>query len=115
MKTIKINIDVTGLKMAEEDKGVPGQELFKRIFKHYCLLWAQQWKQGEPVRMTEDDRHLCYKIWDALDNGIKESLDSIDLEDNQMGFMKKVKREVLNIPNELTRKFEDAVDEVKDR
>ncbi len=115
MKVLRIKLDLTDVKLDESAKKLSSQAIFKNLFKSYCNGWANQAKQGE-FRMTLEDKHLIYKIWDDLDKAIKEDAETVSLEDDRFGFMRRVVREVVAIaPDDLTRKFEEAIEEVKDR
>ena len=111
MKTLNLKISLDGLKLGEEDNKKSPIEMSAIVIKNIMLGWASQQQKNMP----EEDRRKFYKIADLFDKAVKENLDSVELEDDWMGFIRKCKREIGLMPNELVRRVEEKIDEVKDR
>jgi len=113
MKVLSLNLSKEGLALQDSDN-VSSQELASRVIKNIILGWGNQAKQGE-VRFSEDNRRKFYKISDALDTAVKANAEFVELEDDWFGLLKTAKREVSMSPNDLIRRVEDLIDQVKDR
>jgi len=110
MKELKLSLDVGGINIGEEDKKKNPSEIVTTVIKNVCLTWAQS-KRG----MAGEDRKLYYKMCDVFDVAVKEKADSVSLDDNVIGFIRKAFREATLVPDVLLRKIEDLVDAIKDR
>jgi hypothetical protein len=114
MKTLKLGIDIKGiekeLKGTPEEK-LPGRDICIMVIKNIVMNWAQTTQRG----LTEEERRIYYKISDAFDKAIAEKLDSIEIEDNHMGLIRKAFREGKFTPSPLLRRVEEALAETKDR
>lgn len=110
MKTLSLDLKLDGLKLEGEDKEKTPRQLASVVLKNIVLIWASQ-NRG----LNEDDRRRYYKISDVLETAEKENLNSVDLEDDWIGFLKKCRREALAMPSELFRRVEEMLGEVKDR
>lgn len=110
MKTLSLKLNIEGLKLNDEDSGKSPAGLMCLLIKNLILGWGSQ-NRG----LSEDDRRKFYKISDAFDTAIKENAETIDLEDDWMGLIRKAKRDAQLIPNDLLRRVEELIDEVKDR
>jgi hypothetical protein len=108
MKTINLEISLDKINLPDAEKDKSPSEVCALTIKNICFQWFQQQKS------TEEDRRKFYKICDVFEAVQKDTL-SVDLEDDWMGFIRKVKREVALIPNDLIRRVEEKIDEVKDR
>lgn len=111
MKTLSLKISTEGLKLNPEDSKMSTAELVAMVIKNVMLGWGQQ----QPKGMQEEDRRLFYKICDALEKAVKDKVEAIDLEDTWMGFIRKCKKEIGMNPNELIRRIEELIENVKDR
>ena len=110
MKTLNLITDLSSLTLTEEDKGKSSQELVTTIVKNVILTWGME-KRG----LNEEDRRKFYKISDAFELALKEKKEFVDLEDDWIGFLRKVFREANLMPNNLLRKVEELINEIKDR
>lgn len=111
MKTMGMVINLEGLKLGAEDKEKLSQEIVKDVIKNIMLGWGQQQQKG----MQEEDRRKYYKISDALEAVVKTNVESVELEDDWFGFIKKCKKEMGLIPNDLVRRIEELIDAVVNR
>jgi len=110
MKILSLKLDLSNVTLGEEEKKSTPQQLASVIFKNLILGWANQNKG-----LKEEDRRKFYKIGDAFDKAIKEEKDSVELEDDWFGFLKKCKSEVQIMPNNLIRAAEDLINAVEQR
>jgi len=110
MKSLNLKLDVESLKLSEEDKKQSVQKIISTIVQNVILGYAQQ-QRG----FDEKERRQYYKIADALDTAEKENKEVLDLEDADMGFLKKCFRETKLMPNNILKQVEDLVLAVQDR
>jgi hypothetical protein len=111
MKTLELVISLEGLNLNEVDSKKTSQELVMAVIKNLMLGWGSQQQKG----FNEEERRKFYKISDAFEKAIKDKAETIELEDDWFGFIRKCKREVGILPNDLIRRIEDLIDGVKDR
>ena len=104
MKELKLALDVEKLKLNEEDKKQSVQKIINNVIQNVILGYGQQ-QRG----FDEKERRQYYKIADALDTAEKDNAETVSLEDDQMGFLKKCFRESKLMPNTLLRQIEDLV------
>ena len=112
MKKLRLSFDKAALNLpkAEEDKSAI--ELTSIIIRNIIISWATS---GQKRGLVFDDRRKYDKICDVLEKAIKENIEEVELDDDWMGFIRKCFREAELIPNELLRKVEGLIEEVKDR
>lgn len=110
MKELSIMINVTDLKLGEEETKMTVQELFSNVINHVLLQYAQQFKG-----LVKNERKQVYEIDYILSEAVKNKSEKIELEDSTMGFLRKCLRETKLTPNHLLKKIEENVDAVKDR
>lgn len=108
MKTLKLVIDLEGLNL--EEKKSP-QETVVNVIKNIILNWAANEKKRG---MNDEERRKYYKICDALEAAVKEGKEAVELEDDWMGMIREARKSGL-MPNNLLRRVEALIDEVKDR
>lgn len=111
MKTLKMIVSREGVKLPPEDEVRSDQGLVAEVIKNIILNYGAQHQGG----LTEEDRRLYYKLADIFEKADKEKLESVELEDNYFGLIKKCKRETMLMPNLLIRRVEELIEEVKDR
>ena len=112
MKMLSIKIEIEGLKLNDEDKSKSPIELTTLVIKNIILSWASS---GQRRGLSEEDRRRFYKITDVFEKAVKDGAETVELEDDWMGFIRKCKRESEIMPNDLVRRVEDLIDTVKDR
>lgn len=110
MKKLSLVLDLSGIKLSpEEEKKSPAGVMIMVIdamFNSYVNM-----KQG----IKEDERRKYYKILDALEKADKEGKTEAELEDDQFGFLKAVKRETPMRPVLIMRRVEELIDAVNER
>ena len=109
-KSMRFNPDLSDLELSKEDEAKSPQEITSLVLRNIVLNYASI-KQG----LQENDRRKFYKICDVFDVAIKDKLETIELEDDWMGFLRKCRKEGTMMPTKLLRKIEELLDEVKDR
>ena len=112
MKTLRLNVNLEGLQLTKDDKDKTPQELSTLVLKNIIFNWSST---GNRRGLTEDDRRRYYKILDLFDKAVAEKLETIELDDDWFGFIRKCKRESELLPSPLLRRVEELIDEVKDR
>ena len=112
MKTLELKFNLEGIVLSPEDKGKISQEITVIIIKNLIVNYGIQ---SQNRGLNEDERRKFYKICDLLDKAVKDKVDSVEFEDDWMGFLRQAKRSTNMIPNELVRKVEELIDAVKDR
>lgn len=65
--------------------------------------------------LTEGDRRLWYKALDKIQAAVKENKEAVNLEDDEFGFLRKVKAAVMLAPSLLNRKVEALIEDVEYR
>ena len=112
MKTLSLDLKIDKLVLDEESGKKNSKQLMADVIKNVCLGWSN----SEKVRgMGEEDRRLYYKVCDELEEAVAGDKMEVQLDDDRMGFIKKCFREARFVPNELLRRVEILVGEVKDR
>lgn len=105
MKEISTLIDVSKLSLADEEKKQTPQELFSNVVTFVLLSYSQQNKG-----ILKSERNQVYEIQDQL----KENKDKITLEDNTLGFLRRVFRETKLSPNNILRAVEEKIFEANE-
>lgn len=111
MKTLGMVISLEGLNFPPEEKRIP-QEFVCTVIKNCILLAAQQTQQRG---LAEENRRKYYKICDLLDKAVVDKAETVELEDDWMGLIRKSFHEININPDGVWRKVEEKVLEVKDR
>jgi hypothetical protein len=109
MKILKLSISVEGLELKNETKNPI--ELATKVIKNVILIWGNQKQRG----LNEEDRRKFYKISDLFDKAAKENMETVEVEDDWMGMIKKSFMEALLTPDELLRRVEENVFDVRNR
>lgn len=109
MRKLNIDISLEGLNLSPEDKKQTAGQIFGKMVEGIILSYGQS-KQG----LQEKERRQYYKIMDVIDE-IKPEDKEIQLEDDLFGFLKKCKADTKMQPNNLLRRVEKKIEEVKQR
>lgn len=106
-KTINIKI------VLPEDSEILQQQLFFNGIEQMFIRWGNI----NARLITEKDRHAYYKICDAFEVVIKESRETVVLEDEWFGLLKTWKKNCGIVPDNINcfRQIEEAIDEVPNR
>lgn len=125
MKTLSLKVEKGDLNLPNDTKDKSPQELIFLAIKTIIRAYANDlvpMGQGLKMRnLNDDERRLYYKIQDAFEEVLKVGEngapmpDTIELEDNWMGFISKCRKETTFMPDNLLRQTEQLIDAVKDR
>jgi len=110
IKVLELKLDLTKLNLAEEDKKNPPAAIVGDVLKTVIVGYSQQQKG-----LSQPERKQYYIITDVLDKAIANNLLEIELNDTEMGFIKKCFRETKLTPNNLLRQVEDLLENVFQR
>jgi hypothetical protein len=110
MKTLNLNANFSSLNLTEEDKKRNPVEIVSQVIENVILGYASQ------VRgLDEKERRQYYKICDAFEKVKINKAETIELDDEYIGFIRKCFRESKLIPNPLLKQVEKLIEEIKDR
>jgi len=109
MKKLGLNIELGNLNVTEEDKKKSPIEITTTVIKNILLGYAQQ-NRG----FNEDERRQYYKICDIFDLAVKENKEEIEIDDAYLALIKKSFKETKLMPNDLLRKVENLLTEIKE-
>lgn len=111
MKKLDLMISLEGLKFQQENSKTP-QELMMDVITDVIFAYGSQ----KPTRgLDERERRQYYKIADKFDEAKKGGAESIELEDDWFGFIRKCFRETSYNPITLYRRVEEKIEAVSDR
>ena len=104
MKKLELKLDLESLNLAKEDKETSVQKIIGNVIENVILGFGQQMRGFD-----EKERRQYYKIADAMDDAVKNNKTEVELEDDQMGFLRKCFRETKLMPNKLLRQIEELI------
>jgi hypothetical protein len=107
MKAINLGIDLTGINLGDDVTDKTPRVIGAKVITNVIQVYGIQNKG-----LTEDERRKYYKISDAFE---AMTTDEVQLEDDWFGFIKKAFKEGKLQPDNLLRRVEEKVLEVKDR
>lgn len=111
MKKLKLTFDVNGLKLDDEHKNKTSSELSHLVIKNVVFAFIMQSKAP-----MEEERWKFWKACDAMEKAVADKADVVELEDDWMGLIRKVFREMIGLaPTDLLRKVEENIRVVEDR
>ena len=110
VKTLNLNSDFSKIEMGESEKKVSNQEMTTRVILNVILTYASQIKG-----LNSSERKVYYNINDSFQEAVKKNVESIQLDDVEVGFIRKCFREAKLTPNDILRKVEETLEAVKDR
>jgi hypothetical protein len=110
MKTLELKLNLEVLKLSDDDKKQTVQKIINNVVQNVILGYGQQ-QRG----FDEKERRQYYKIADSLEEAEKTNAETVLLEDDQAGFLKKCFKETKLMPNNLLRQVEDLINNIKDR
>ena len=110
MKKLSLALDLTDIKLSDEEKKKTPTGVMIMVVDAMFNSYVNM-KQG----IREDERRKYYKIMDALEKADKDGKTEVELEDDQFGFLKSVKRETPMRPVLIMRRVEELIDAVNER
>jgi len=109
MKTLNLKIEVEDVfKDTKEKPNIT--ETFTNVILNSMLQFSQQ-KRG----FTKKERIQYYRISKEFDKAVKESKESIEIDDELFGFIRKCFNDGSFTPNTLLERVEKNIDEVQYR
>lgn len=110
MKVLSLKADFSGADLNEQDKAVEPIQASVNVIKSVILAYASSQKG-----LTEKDRRITYKILDVLDDATKEKSESVNMDDDWIGFIRLCFRETRLMPTLILRSVEKLIESIKDR
>jgi hypothetical protein len=110
VKELSIVIDISGMNLGDDEKKMSPKELTSNVINHVMLSYSQLVKG-----LSKTERKQFYRIGELLDEAVKGTAETIQLDDSDAGFIRKCFREAKLTPNNILKKVEEKVDEIKDR
>jgi hypothetical protein len=104
MKTLEIKLNREVLTLGENEANKTDIEFFAIVVENVVLAYGQQ-QRG----FDEKERRQFYKILDTFETAKKAGSNTIQLEDDWVGFIKKCFRETKLMPNKLLEQIEGII------
>lgn len=106
-KKLNLNIDYSDLKLGEEEKKMSPQELTSAVIMNTILQYSQQIKG-----LQQNERKQVYVIDKAFDEAVKNKVNEVELDNNDIGFIRRVFRDTKLTPNDILKKVETMIDTI---
>jgi hypothetical protein len=104
MKKLEMNIKIDDLELSDEQKKMSPVKMSCTIISNVMYAYSSQ------VRgLSQSDRRKVYSISDKLEDAGKNTIESIELEDDEMAFIRTCFRESKLAPSDLLRRVEENV------
>jgi len=110
MKLLSLDLNIEGLTLDAETQKISNIELATRVIKNIILSYAQN-QRG----LSEEERRKTYKIYDVLEEAVKEKKTTVEMEDDWFGFLKKCKLECKLFPDTALRRVEELIEATPNR
>jgi len=107
-KILSLVFEKEGLELSPPDKEKTTQELVSIVIHNIMYNFS---KGG----IKRSDRKQYYRIVDLLDKATKSKEDSVELDDDLVGFLRRCQNEALMAPNRLLQRVEELIEDIKDR
>jgi len=108
MKTMKFTVSLEGMDLPPQDAARSIQDLVGVVLQNIMHSYA---KNG----LRKDERKMYYAVVGKMDAAVSEKAEEIQLEDDEVGFLRKCSREAQMIPNRLLERVEKNIDDIEDR
>lgn len=105
MKTLNLKLDTTGVDLGKDDTRTP-QEVAMAMIENIVITYANQQK---PVGLAENDRRVFYKIADVFEVARQTKAETVELDEDWLGFIRKCFRTNL-MPNTLLQRLEKELE-----
>jgi hypothetical protein len=107
MKTLDLNVSLEGMEIDEDSKKIGAAGLASQVIKNIMYFFARG-----IGGLNATERKQFHRISDVVDKAVKEGNLSVELEDEDFGFLKKCKNNVKMVPSELLNRIEQKIDSV---
>jgi hypothetical protein len=107
MNKLSTVVDMTNVNEGrpEGDKPMTSVEVVANVCKNIMFAYAQGTRG-----LTGEERKQYNRICKALDEAIKGSLEVVELDDTDAGFLKKCHREAKMMPSDVLERVETNID-----
>jgi hypothetical protein len=107
MNKLSTVVDMTGVNEGrpETDKPMTSFDVTANVCKNIMFAYAQGTRG-----LTGEERKQYNRICKALDEAIKGSLEVVELDDQDAGFLKKCRREARMMPSDVLERVENNID-----
>jgi len=110
MKNLSLKIDTSKLKLEEQDKKLSPIEMSTKVIMNVLIQYSQQ-NRG----LLKDERNQIYKLDSIFEEAVKNKTEIIELDDKDIGFIRKCFKDTRLTPNDLLHLVEVNIDNIKDR
>ncbi len=107
MKTLSLMIDTSTMVLQGEDAQSSPQKLSYNMIRNICMNWSMD-EQAKRRGMSEEDRRLYYKLCDDIEEAVETGAETVELEDDRYGFLKKCCK-APSFPSALQRKVDENI------
>jgi hypothetical protein len=107
-KILSLEIEKEGLELPPPDKEKTAQELVSIVIHNIMYNYS---KNG----VKRQERKQYYKIVDLLEKATKAKQNSVELDDELVGFLRRCQNEALMAPNRLLQRVEELIEDIKDK
>lgn len=105
MKIDDLGIPPTPAKEGEKPKEPSVAELIGNVIRNIVLSYSQG-QRG----LNGAERTQYYRLTKVLDKAVEDNATTVDIEDEDAGFLKKCRREAKMMPNEALQRVEELID-----
>jgi hypothetical protein len=105
VRTLNLKLNLEGIDLGKDDKRT-GPEVTMAMIENIVLAFANQKQRGG---LTEQERRLFYKISDVFEKARVDKSETVELDDDWLGFIRKCFRESTLMPNRLLQRLEDEL------
>ena len=108
MKVLSLKVDTSTLNLGEEEKKMTITDLVTRVINNVLYNYSQQTRG-----LIKVDRNMFYYLTKLFEKAVKENLESVELSDEECGFIRKCFRETRLSPSALLQEVEEIIDNLK--
>lgn len=105
MKTLPLNLDLDGIVLDEKSKTLSPKQILLNVIENVVLEFG----------FNKSDRRKAYNFLNLIEAAVNEDKESIDLEDDHWGMIKKAFEDSKLKGGRLLRAIDILMDQVKDR
>lgn len=108
MKKLSLNVNLENIELDDEAKKMNYKEIVINIIKNIINAYALQNKG-----IDYDEQRKFYKIYDKMEEAIKNQSDYIEFEDSWFDFIVKAKKGAKLMPNILINRVIDLIEQAE--
>jgi hypothetical protein len=111
MKVLNLGISLKGMTLERgEFKDLTPEAVCVNVIKEVIMAWIKQ-----VGGMRGDDRKKYHSLCESLESAISKNKKTVQLSDEQVGFIRRAFREAALAPVELLKRVEDKVGDIANR